>query len=394
MHKDKYFIYSVLTLALISQLVFPLLGILILFLITLTPWKIETKTQKFMVAATAAFFLSHINMYRVPESDLVRYLEFYNQVPYTSFFDYIAIFKEPLYNVVVYVLYSTSFGNDSLFIFQFSFLVYFVYLTAILIACESLGLTHRNAVFCVLLAALFPLTFSLSGHLLRQVLAVSVLTYLWTHLVYRSQIASWKLLAFPPFIHTTSVAVVIPLFFLKSQATTLKYKVLNLLVFIVAISGGVYWFLNSSYLQYVQTKIDNKNWDILQTLGVLPKLYLLFVFLFCGILLFRCKKDNDLQVLGVHHLLIVVGLLSGVCFILSLIPSVTELAMRFSVYVYFLFYLLLPVAIFFFRRQFNAYTRSIIILIQFSWFITALFVGRFSFENLHCSLLSPLLCLT
>lgn len=130
-------------------------------------------------------YLSALNTTKVPFSDMIVYLNMFNDVPKNGFLGTLGFwssggFKDPFYSLLVYVSYYITFGNQYLFIFFVTFLEYWFMFMALYKFGKSYKLPSHIMVTQVLVLAFFTQYFSLTFHLTRQILAASVFFYALT----------------------------------------------------------------------------------------------------------------------------------------------------------------------------------------------------------------------
>ena len=128
------------------------------------------------------YFLYKCN--KVPDNDLEMYLDYYKAVNYTDFFTYITFLsqgeaiKEPLFSVLNYILYWIIGSNTKVYIFCISFISYGLLAYSLIKLAFKLELSYKVIIFCICIMMFTPYLFIMSAHLVRQILATSLLFYL------------------------------------------------------------------------------------------------------------------------------------------------------------------------------------------------------------------------
>lgn len=122
-----------------------------------------------LTSLLSAIFLAVINSTKFLESDLLRYANDYN----FGDFSFENIEKEPLYFLLKFLF--TEFNIDfQHFVFFTSFFFYFLIFKCIEIICKK-KFTLANSL--ILMVCFMPEVFSLSAHLIRQMMSISLFIY-------------------------------------------------------------------------------------------------------------------------------------------------------------------------------------------------------------------------
>lgn len=170
-------------------------------------------------ALAIAVVMAVLNTAKLPESDLAWYILLYNEAAKLPLTD--AIFNASLsvrssefvYNTYVYSLAALSNRSSAAFVFISTFLIYFLANYAALLYSSHAAEKHEqtdDTVLLLLSTSFVFLTFSLSGHLIRQYLAASMAVVGFA-LFHRNRTISHLVLATAVFTHNSSVALVLPM---------------------------------------------------------------------------------------------------------------------------------------------------------------------------------------
>lgn len=129
-----------------------------------------------------AFYLCAINSTKTPENDMVRYLEMFSEAPKNGLENTIKFWgtenlKEIVYGTFVYYSYFILNGSKGLFIAVVTFLTYFFLFRAIYIIDSKDKRSNYILVAAVISVAFFSQYFTLTAHLIRQILATSIFLY-------------------------------------------------------------------------------------------------------------------------------------------------------------------------------------------------------------------------
>lgn len=192
MSKEIYVKKDSLTLMMtVSGLVFiinPLLGIL-----TASFYAINNKGSNSVkiVIALLVLYLSALNTTKTIDGDMVEYIDMFDSVPFNGFigtlqytsFGMMAL-KDVGYGSIVYLLYYILFGNQYLFVFIVSSIIFSLVFLSIYKLSTEYKFPNFLIVSQLLVLAFFTQYFSLSFHLVRQELATS---FFFFALSYKSQ---------------------------------------------------------------------------------------------------------------------------------------------------------------------------------------------------------------
>ena len=133
-------------------------------------------------------YLSALNTTKVPENDMIRYLDMFYNVPTNGFWGTLSSFnhsagggvKDAAYGIFVYVLYYVTFGNQYLFIFIVTSIGYLFMFLTIFKFSKEYKFPNYLIVTQVLILSFFTQYFGLTFHLVRQVLASTIFFYALT----------------------------------------------------------------------------------------------------------------------------------------------------------------------------------------------------------------------
>ena len=141
---------------------------------------IKERVWPFMLLLS--LYLCAINSTKVPESDMIRYIEMFSQVPNNGlegtikFWGYDNL-KEIVYGTFVYLSYFILDGCQGLFIAVVTFLTYLFLFRAIYLMNGEDKKSNYIFVASAISLAFFNQYFALSAHLIRQILATSIFLY-------------------------------------------------------------------------------------------------------------------------------------------------------------------------------------------------------------------------
>ncbi len=129
-------------------------------------------------------FLGLLNSTKVLASDLEGYFERFFQAQNATFFEYITLQfgdwnREPIFKALTYILFHVSNGSWQFYLISISYLAYFPLFFAIYRYAKHFRLNPQYLMFAIILIGFFPFYFSLSAHLLRQIISMGLVTYIF-----------------------------------------------------------------------------------------------------------------------------------------------------------------------------------------------------------------------
>ncbi len=157
-----------------QALVSNILAIILSFLSILIPSK--SPFWKYIPTAfTLSVFFSSINATKTPESDLLKYKIISDEMPGRNFVFILSEYQNE-FGYYMANWFSTNYFSMSweAWIFILTFFCYFVFLISLLSFSSLLGVNNVALFFLLLFFAFFPIIFSNSAHLLRQMMAGAV----------------------------------------------------------------------------------------------------------------------------------------------------------------------------------------------------------------------------
>jgi hypothetical protein len=349
----------------------------------------KNKYKTFYSFFLISLFLALLNIRKIPDSDMFRYIETYTEAKYYDFWEYCLIrLKEPFFSIFSYCIHFVFSGSVNAYIMTCTVISYMFIFYNIWRIHNVIQLDRYNFVLAITVAVLFPNIFSLSAHLMRQFLAAAIMQYAAIEYILRNKIrVSPLILAI--FTHTTSallVIVFIPFF---------KYKI-NLKNFILIVGVGVIFTLSifrlSPYLldfvgdsnvvlTYGIARLANRenSWqtDNISNLMILLYLCIIIVFYFVSR---RFSHLRDVNVRSLFYLVLFLFV-----FVISNYND-TEIALRFSFYLYFF----VPWFFYFLCAVFKpAYGKTLseslfypVVTIFTFWFIYKLYYGTWTYNNM------------
>jgi hypothetical protein len=202
--KITHFTYYFL---IVSFVLNPLIGIL-LILYCLYQFKVKNPVKYYrLLILFLAFFLSLVNITKIPENDLLFHGFNYLYAGKYDLIEYILwIGKEPFFYMFNYIFYHISNGSFKLWVFTISFVSYYLLLIAVLKYCLYNRFSKGQMLMAFMLASFFPQMFSLSAHLLRQFVASSVFVYFAVDYIYYKK-NKWWLPFMGMLIHFSSILI-------------------------------------------------------------------------------------------------------------------------------------------------------------------------------------------
>lgn len=174
--KALIFIFFLINLVgFVSPLLFTV--ILVLMLLNLS---ITDQNYRYLVFSVSSV-LGFINGVKFPASDLSVYLERFTAASDLNIVNYIFInwgagIQEPVFSIFSYLCYLLFGGSAYLYVWFLTLISYFFFG----LAAREYQTSVKSAFICFMIIVIFPIIFSVSAHLIRQQLALSIATYIFT----------------------------------------------------------------------------------------------------------------------------------------------------------------------------------------------------------------------
>lgn len=303
-----------------------------------------SKNNYLSFVALVSAILGYINTLKVPDGDLVIYLFRYDTASSVGIIDYLNYDwgngrQELIFSFLSYLIYIVTGGNHAIYVWILTFLIYFFAALAIRRNCIEPG----RSFLAFLLLVVFPIFFSISAHLIRQQLALSVALYLFSlrsgNIKYYVRMILYVL---PVFVHY-SVLLIVFIDVLSNLRVRLKD------IFFIVISLSI-------LLQFVDIDLINSLW-IIQDLSVndVSEQYVRTLCVISGVLGIVNWIQSDIPKSRDWLMLVL-----AVAIVMLFSPS-NILTYRLAYFMYFIIFVTLPLGKL--RIEWiNLATRSVVIL--------------------------------
>lgn len=188
--------------------------------------------------ALLALWISLVNITKIPVSDQLMYQRWYENLAnlhsIKGIFQYSGsekVYKEPIYGLFQFICYVVSGGSVKWFYFLTSFIGYFLLLDAVKIVLLKAGQGKLAVIFGAVCCVFFNQYLYLTLHLMRQVLAFSVVLYAFALRINDGK-NHWVPLLCAPMIHTTaalfSLLILIPFIYHRMNVRQTIYFIIPL----------------------------------------------------------------------------------------------------------------------------------------------------------------------
>lgn len=221
----------------------------------------------FLFMAAYASFLQSTRTWNIslPSDWHTGYLELFLKVENTSFFSYVFMQKEPVWNLINYIGYYLNNGSAFLFLNEIAIITIFLTSLSIFIYWKSTEADPITLIASLALIIFFTEYYSQLNNLLRQYFALSIVVYAYVRKVSLNKSGVW-LLIIASFIHTLSFVFLLfymikPLYEKISAKGILKMSVVVLIIILL--------LNNIGFLQNMFSKIQflNNGFNRLMTSG-------------------------------------------------------------------------------------------------------------------------------
>lgn len=339
-----------------------------------------------------ALFLAFLNTTKIPESDQLNYIAIFDIVPDFSINDYILFsgvgVKEPIYALYSWIGYYICFGDEKIFFLLTTLIIYLLIFHSIHIVYKSMEIDNIGILAAVITIAFFTQFFTLTIHILRQMLAGSIIIFAFAEKTINKK-NNWILIICAVLIHISSIFLAllyfIPNIYHRMNLKRLLYiMILGILFFslIISISDLVGGLIGINPLSYGLERVSNQN----DSDGVSISIYLIMSILFplllvCVVLLNR-NNYNLKPIYPFIYSFIFIALFVLISFNSPLLQY------RFFYYSYFYIPILLPL-LFSNGNSKTIFWYGLIILMPLRFLITYN-SGSFTYESLDRLLMNPI----
>ena len=309
-------------------------------------------------------FIGLINTTKLPESDLIRYFEWYDRAQTMGLLQYLSSFtREPVFYIWNWFVSRLSGGDQQVFVFLTTALIYWLLTYSIVLVGRYLRVDSRLTLVIVLLFLFLPPLFSISGHLVRQVMAAAFIALFFARRIALGK-ASWWLALLAGFVHFSAL-IFIPLALLRmpQRCSPIIYFVCSAVAL-----GAFYLVVKVSAELLSQFPVFNVLFLRIAALRIpdvvgLSTNAILVLGLVLAVIAVNIWSRNPPEAAGRQGFYLdnfsnSVLLLSVVILLSSLSTYTLEVAMRLFLYLYFLAG---PVLLIFLRK--NAWTMPIVMFL-------------------------------
>lgn len=320
------------------------------------------KTGLNFLSILISLYISFINVFKGREiGDVVSIqgsFEDASKFDYLGFLEF--MFEEPVYSSLLWIINRLSFGNFNFFILITSFVFYYLLSKSLISISYHFKLPFKAIRFSLIFLFFFPLIFTWSFHLTRQVLAISFFIYFLTNQIVNNKFKI-SLLVLSILTHT-SIALYLPLvlflYFKGRFSKTLTYPLFGLILtlWIVLYSKIISFFAYTSAIseRFEEAGYTDGN-EINTTIYYLVILILIYV-------VYKIMSESYVTSIFLNYFIYTSLIIIVTITILPLISY------RFTVN----FYILLPFVFLYFIKKTTGnyiYIGSFLILIWFNYYL-------------------------
>lgn len=358
--------------------------------------KKKTYSNLLLVALLLAFYLSALNTTKVIESDLAGYVDRFLKVSQYGYIKTLTYqtdfesFKDVGYGTFVYISYYVLFGNYRLFIFVITFLIYILLFMSII----KMGKQKMIPIYLLLAStitiAFFSQFFTLTAHLIRQMLASSVFIYALTFKDVSHK--KYYFLCLLSFSFHSSLALVIILSFLPFFNRRLKKKeFLMLLLFTVSFVSV--FSVAASYL----LELITGGGQVVNDLGRVASMK--------GLSDGGEEESSQIIFIGISAIMLIICMLEYFCNKVIAYPVVINLCIVWSLLImslsvspllqyrfFYILYFFLPFILFLYPRNNYVISKVICLIVSLSMVIRFFMLfesSAFHYTSVVSALLSP-----
>jgi hypothetical protein len=247
--------------------------------------------------------------------------------------------KEYIYFFLDYIVVLVFGPEKVVYLFFFTFLIYIFLLQSTIIFAKCLNLNSSYLILCVLIVAFSPVIFSMSAHLVRQILAVAVSCYIIASSFSSGCRKKLVWLTIPIFIHSSIFIFGAGLLgvYLLMQLSNFKR---NLHFYLIVITIGVVVFLgvrNMEELPYLFSRISDLDVESFDERFGIKEVMIGATPIFCLFLLQFIPISNDSRMFLVRFFLAGIFLWAAALFVNFRLDNFAQIGTRLIIvdYIYF-----------------------------------------------------------
>lgn len=300
------------------------------------------RSYMILLCSVCITMLAVINMSKINESDLINYVDNFLDSGRYGLLETLSHLKKPtesMYTVYTWLIYHLLGRDQIIFKFITTLIIYVFLSIATFTFCIKVTNLKGLTIATLIITLFNPYIFSLSLHVIRQMLAVSIFVYvLVEYCLLRKK--NWILIVSCPFIHTMSLLFVILLFIpiLRKpiKGNLVGYGIVLLTLASIKIISSYFLsfsFLSASQVSYALSRAASETGYDLEPASFLAKMLALSILL-CSFYLgqYKIEKCNEGSIAyGLRHLYNIS--MMGAFFVL-LNTNISEVFTRFLMFLY------------------------------------------------------------
>lgn len=397
MNNKVYIIFLLLTFFFF----FPFLGIILstFFLIgergTCTNKEKRQHISLFIIMCS--LMLGLINITKVPENDLVWYMDHFHEAKNTNLLYFMreslttwtsSSWKEPIYSLLVWIINRLS-GDDGAFFKCFITILNYLFLNAsIYLFAKRFGFPSRFVIFGIVTMCFIPYIFTMSMHLIRQFLANSILMFVAIQRCFYDKKNYWLMLL-GALIHSTSILffpiLLIPAYDKHPKDTKFWYFSLIIILLayqIIARVLGLFVGTDSVMSYAIQRASRDTTYEFGGTMAFPKILMVILCMIYALYISFNSIYKN---VAGIKRFMNIIIFL---CLFILVNVQQQELSIRFFFFLFpFVpFYIMLTMG----TQKLSLGTIRLCCIALFLFFAIYLYIGTWSYELPNNIFVSPI----
>lgn len=346
----SFFILITILSSSILYLNFPILtSFIILFMLFFISNTI-IRRYSLIIIVFCSFNINLLNLIKFPKSDLAVYIQQYlswGELPFENFIQFIK--SDFVFHYSNRLLYILSDGNVSLFVFFWTFIIYFLLSLSIRNLFLSDKIDKTSFIFSLIILFYSTTFLSLSSHLIRQMVTGAIFVYYVTELFLNRK--KNYLLIIMVLTHFSSLLLIIPLI-IRNKYFYYLFTVLTIYVLITSqniftlVSNNIP-LINLDYINFLMTHVNGAIEKVKNDGAVSITTYFVSILLlvFFGFQLLKKKKYEILTILIPFYFSFL---------LFNLFTPIQLLWLRYSFYQYPFYFILFGLFFTFFNKKFKA----------------------------------------
>jgi len=335
---------------------------------------------------TLSSILGILNTTKIPESDLIMYIDEFTMATQYSLLGYLSThIKEPLFWIITYSIAYITNANTNIYIFFLTTLSYIFILNAVKKFYDNINIKIDNSffIFIMFITISTPWLFGYSAHLIRQFLSFSIILFVLVNKVFYNK-NSFILFLSSVLIHTSSI-LFFPLLYIKVLRSKISFKHIFIILIIystfifllVPLSQKIINIYGVNYYTYLLIRLSNYADLRLIHHSIFPRAFVI-INLISLIILYKIHISDIKPSNYPHHFINILF----ISFMFLLLFYNTDYFHRYIIFYFFTWPLIIPQ--FLIRTSYlNISARFLMLMISYTYLVYQINNGTWNYKNMQ-----------